>query len=362
MSEPDTSWWDPYSDQPYKLPSGRKPHHGLDNVREYLLIAATTLAMAPAVAWRYARPGARADRPQPESFVGLSVSPDRRYDDAIVEMVDDLGIRQLLLRVPAWDVGDIGRYVDFARRFADRGLLINILQNRDSVRDAEGWARALDAVFTHFAELTHDFQIGNAINRSKWGLAHSGEYLRLLEVAEQVRADHAGVRLLGSSVIDFEPLVTLRTLVNRHRYRLDGCAAQLYVNRRGSPFSRQYRVFDLERKLRLIYAMVSLANRCRRRLWITETNWPLLDTKPWTPNSGHPRSTVDERTQALYLKQYYQIAYRSGFVERVYWWQLINPGYGLVDHRGGRLRKHPSYQALKEIAAGALLEPPHPEG
>jgi hypothetical protein len=57
---------------------------------------------------------------------------------------------------------------------------------------------------------------------------------------------------------------------------------------------------------------------------------------------------VDEPTQARFLKEYYQIAYASGFVERVYWWQLINPGYGLVDHRGGSLRKHPAYFAFKE--------------
>jgi hypothetical protein len=100
--------------------------------------------------------------------------------------------------------------------------------------------------------------------------------------------------------------------------------------------------------------MVLSGNRNARRLWITETNWPLLDTRPYTPNSGHPGRTVDEETQAAYLEQYYRIAYRTGWVERVFWWQLINPGYGLVDHRPGTLRKHPSYFALKKLLAGGL--------
>jgi len=147
-------------------------------------------------------------------------------------------------------------------------------------------------------------------------------------------------------------------LFNFHTYRLDAVSSLLYVNRRGSPYGRQYRIFDLHRKLKLIHALVLAGNRNARRLWITETNWPLLDTKPYTPNSGHPRSTVDELTQARYLKQYYQIAYQTGWVERVYWWQLINPGYGLVDHRGGRLRRHPSYYALKDILHGELNAPP----
>jgi hypothetical protein len=38
----------------------------------------------------------------------------------------------------------------------------------------------------------------------------------------------------------------------------------------------------------------------------------------------------------------------------VYWWQLINPGYGLVDHRGGGLRKMLSFYAFKR-----LLDPTH---
>jgi hypothetical protein len=84
----------------------------------------------------------------------------------------------------------------------------------------------------------------------------------------------------------------------------------------------------------------------------------LLGTKPYTPNSGKPTRTVDEETQAQYLKDYYQIAYHTGWVEKVYWWQLINPGYGLVDHRGGELRKMPSYYALKDIIDGDLLKPP----
>ena len=104
--------------------------------------------------------------------------------------------------------------------------------------------------------------------------------------------------------------------------------------------------------------MTKLSNRCDDSLWITETNWPLLDTKPYTPNSGNPTTTVDEETHAKYLKWYYQIAWQTGWVEKVYWWQLINPGYGLVDHRDGSLRKMPAYYAFKEIIDGELtLEP-----
>jgi len=173
-------------------------------------------------------------------------------------------------------------------------------------------------------------------------------------MVEELRSEFNDLSLLGSSIIDFEPLLSWRTLWNFRHYHLQANAALLYVNRRHSPYGTQYGIFDLENKLRLAKAMTRLSNRCDDSLWITETNWPLLDTKPYTPNSGNPSRTVDEPTQAMYLKQYYQIAWQTGWVDRVYWWQLINPGYGLVDHREGSLRRMPSYYAMQELIRGDL--------
>lgn len=352
------SWWDPYSNQPYKLSGDRKPRLSAANIIEYCKVGATALAAAPALARRFAGTRVMPAEHSAGRFVGLSITPDPRYNRQIRDMVDELGVEELLIRIPSWESDRLDAYAGFAEQFADRRLLFNILQCRDSVTQPGAWENALAAIVPRFRHLSEYFQIGNAVNRSKWGFAHSGEYLRLLEAAEALRARYPGIKLVGSSVIDFEPLVTLRTLRNRRRYHLDVVSALLYVNRRGSPYGRQYRYFDLEKKLRLLRALVDIGNRNDRRLWITEFNWPLLDTRPYTPNSGHPSRTVDEATQARYLTDYYRIARRSGWVEKVYWWELINPGYGLVDHRGGELRKMPSYYAFKALLEGGLNEPP----
>ncbi len=343
-------WWDRYSCQPYKLPAEQKPRTGIANLVEYGKIAATAITASPAIAWRYAtlRPWLE-NPPAARDFVGLSVTPDQRFDDAIVEMVADLGVRNLLFRVPSWEAPQLDRYAAFMERFPDADFVVNVLQSRDSVVDPGRWREQVQSIGDALGHRVSTFWIGNAVNRSKWGCRHSGDWLRLMDAAA---GTIAAERMAGSSIIDFEPLLQLRTLLNGHRHRFDICAALLYVNRRGSPLGRQYAVFDLARKIRLAAAILSLSNRCRRRLWITETNWPLLDTRPWTPNSGHPRSTVDEDTQADYLAQYFRIARRSGFVERVYWWQLINPGYGLVDHRDGRLRRMPSYYKFRDQLRG----------
>lgn len=348
------AWWDPYSNQPYKLPAGEKPRMTADNLAEYFKVAVTALLASPLLLWKYALARPVGAPPDAKRFIGLSLSADAKYNDAIVDMVDELGVEELLVRVPVWELDRLDATLALMDRLPERRFLVNVLQHRDSVRDPESWRRQLEQIFGAFAGRTQWFQIGNAVNRSKWGCRHSGEALELFRIADQVRSDHPGIKLLGSSVIDFEPLVTLRTLLNFVDFKMDGCAAQLYVNRRGSPYGKQYHYFDLARKIRLLHAMLGLSNRMEKRLWITETNWPLLGTKPYTPNSGRPRSTVDEPTQAEYLKAYYRIAWRSGWVEKVYWWQLINPGYGLVDHRGGKLRKMPSYFALKALLAGGF--------
>lgn len=355
-NQPD--WWDPYSCQPYKLRDEDKPRTGLANVLEYSKVAASSFLGFPAIVYQYLSLNKTPANISASEFVGLSVQPDEQYQAAIVEMIAELGVQQLLMRIPSWDIAALDDYVRFIELFPEQDFVINILQSRDSVANIGAWQRQVADIIQATQHRTKTFWIGNAINRTKWGCKHSGQYLYLQESVEELRSEFSDLTILGSSVIDFEPLLTWRTLWNFRRFHLQANAALLYVNRRHSPYGTQYGIFDLENKLRLTKAMTKLSNRCDDSLWITETNWPLLDTKPYTPNSGNPTRTVDEETQAKYLKLYYQIAWQTGWVDKVYWWQLINPGYGLVDHREGSLRKMPSYYAMQAILNGELSESP----
>jgi hypothetical protein len=343
------NWWDPNSDQPYRLASGQKRNVTFSHLMEYGKTVLTALAICPFALIRLYTSAATAPPPQPADFVGLGISKDHGAPNAVVEGVEELGVRRLLLRVPTWHADQLEPYLNFAQKFSNQKILINILQSRENATDPEVWSRAVEQIIDAFWPLTREFQLGHAVNRSKWGCRHTGDYLTLLDATTRLPEQFPGIVLAGSSVIDFEPFAALRTLINFHRYRLDVCSALLYVNRRGSPFTRQFNIFDLERKLGTAAVLVSLSNRCGKRLWITETNWPLLDTKPFTPNSGNPRSTVNEITQAKYLTDYYQTAWRTRYVERVYWWQLNQAGYGLMDHRPSIPRKMPSFYAFKKL-------------
>jgi hypothetical protein len=79
---------------------------------------------------------------------------------------------------------------------------------------------------------------------------------------------------------------------------------------------------------------------------VSEVNWPLREG-PHSP-AGKAVS-VDEERQAEYLVRYARMAYGTGLLDRIDWWQLIAPGYGLVDPRGGTLRRRPAYHAFARL-------------
>jgi hypothetical protein len=56
---------------------------------------------------------------------------------------------------------------------------------------------------------------------------------------------------------------------------------------------------------------------------------------------------VGEQEQADYLVRYYLLALGTGAVERVFWWQMIAKGYGLVDPVG--LRRRPAFEAFRTL-------------
>src|SRR5690606_32151061 len=218
----------------------------------------------------------RAARPAPADFVGLSVTPDDALDDAVVDMVAELGVRRLLYRVPCWESDDLDRYLEFMERFPDCDFTVNILQHRDSIADPHTWQRQVHEIAAALAPRVGAFQVGNAVNRSKWGCRHTGDALRLTDHALAALEGIDGVTVAASSVIDFEPRLTLRTLVNIHQQQHDVCAPQFSFSSRGSRYNPQFVLCAFYRKRCRSAAMAAVSTSGARRMWITETNWPLL--------------------------------------------------------------------------------------
>ena len=295
---------------------------------------------------------------QPVDLPALSVSlkSSGRLESEL-ELLDELGAGEAVLRVHPWS-GSYDADLELARELSARGLELTLVvpQNRELVLDPERWRAQLEQIRELFAPLTSRFQIGQAPNRSKWGVWRHSEYRQLLQIADQVlRARDTSCELWGPSVIDFEYNATAAYL-NDSGIELDGVASLLYCDRRGAPENPQLG-FDLVGKVVLLKALAETGVSCPSgRSRVTEFNWPLWEG----PHSPAGRDVaVSEDLQAAYLMRYWVAAMATGCVEQCSWWQLVAKGYGLIDPDG--LRRRPSFEAfrlLQREIAGAVSHGP----
>lgn len=359
--------WDALSDQPHQHANkAAKLAIRVADAPDHLLQVATFLAAAPRIWRRYRQlknelylrpvpwqgagicigPAALPDSARPDPDAPAPETPDRRH---LLEALTDLGVKNVLLRLCPWsDDHDADEELAGELRRRDFELAFALPQNRDLVRDPERWRSKIGELATRFTPFGRHFQVGQAVNRSKWGVWRMRDYCRLASIAREILHAYPGVEVLGPAVIDFEPHVTAAVL-NRPGldWRFDAVSSLLYVDRRGAPENRQLS-FDTVDKTVLLQAIAETGRNCEPRSWITEVNWPLREG-PHSP-AGKAVS-VDEATQADYLVRYYLLTLTTGMVERVYWWQLVARGYGLIapDAAGQPGTRRPAFYALAAL-------------
>ena len=348
----DLAVWDHLSDQPHQH-AGRwskmwirlvdSPHH----VADFAVVAAS----APRIAKRYRMLQRELhSKPVDMDGIGLCLRPWPDDPEAHLAAVEALGVETILLRLHPWEI-DHRAEEDLARELHARGhdLVFALPQIRDLVTDLGRWRHSVEEIGERFAPFGKCFQIGQAVNRSKWGIWTRNEYVRLYRTAAEVLRRIEGVELIGPGVIDFEFQIT--AAVANHRTEVldfDALASLLYVDRRGAPENRQMG-FDTIDKVLLLKAIADTGRNTNGRSWITEVNWPLGEG-PHSPAGN--TVAVSEEAQADFLVRYYLLALASGGVERVYWWRMIARGYGLIaPEPDGTLRRRPSFEALKTLNA-----------
>lgn len=361
VSARDKVVWDRLSDQPHQHASRfEKALVRLTDLSSHLRTVASVAAAIPGAAHRY-RQLARELHREPASFTGLGVGirPYAQDPGALLQAIDDLGARHVLLRLHPWEENHDDEEA-LASSLAARGIELTFAlpQNRELVKDHVRWRRSVSALAERFVPHGRRFQVGQAINRSKWGVWSYREYADLAEIATDVLRRHPGVEISGPAVIDFEYHATAAVLnMRRPGLDFDAVSALLYVDRRGAPENRQTRL-DTVGKVLLLAAVAQTALHSSQRIWLTEFNWPLWEG----PHAPAGRDVaVDEETQASYLVRYYLLCLGTGLVERAFWWQVIARGYGLIAPEADGLRRRPAFSALatlqRELAGSTFLGP-----
>ena len=337
--------WDPYSDQPHIIKDKaykqkqRKKFYFSSLIMFFLFAVIAPFAMFVSLFSSHKKKNCE---------IGLGVNLDKGFDQ--YALVEELGVSHLIIRIPLWDLDRLDEYVQFIQGFSTKTILVNILQDREHIDDKSLLEQDINRIFKALSGVVNEFQIGNAVNRAKWGFFSMSEYLDFYHCVQSIRDSHfPELKLIGPSVIDFEYYQTTSALFNTRKIHFDALSALLYVDRRGSPYNTQYGVFDTLLKIKLLRNILQLSSKVDSKLYITEVNWPLSGTAPYAPTSE--TECVDEATYDTYMRDFLMITQESGDVDRVYWHQLIAPGYGLVDNRDGQLRKMPAFKTFKDIIA-----------
>ncbi len=355
--------WDHLSDQPHQH-AGRweklavrladLPAHGVE--------LANLAIAAPRIARRYRQLRHELYRePVRWGGVGLGLRPLPEAPEVPLTAVAETGVRHVLLRLHPWEE-DHRAELELARELHARGLEVAFAlpQNRQLVREPARWRTAVGELAELFAPFGTAFQVGQAVNRSKWGVWRRQEYVALAVAArEEILARCPHAQIFGPAVIDFELHVTAAVVnLQAPGYRLDGVSGLLYVDRRGAPENPQLG-FDTVAKVVLQKAIADTARSAGAHSWITEVNWPLWEGPHSPAGKG---VAVHPEEQADYLVRYYLLALATGLVERVYWWQAIARGYGLAYlGEDGALVRRPAWSALatleRELAGASSLGP-----
>jgi len=341
--------WNPYADQPHNIaPKKERFRFHLKHSGSYISLLLSNISRAFPVLARYRRIR-RSLYTEPvylEDPFGIAVSPGKMDPQKIISGLEDMKIEKILIRIPSWEKDKLDLYKKFIAEVRDqkREVLIALLQNREDVKDPANWRIFLERVFDAFRDSCEVFEIGHAWNRTKWGVWDYKEYLDLAYPAREL-AEKFGVKTAGPAVIDFEFHLYPAVL---KEITFDIISSLLYVDRVGAPENTQFG-WDTANKTALLRAVIDGSGQKDKSLWITEVNWPLEGTGKYSPVSGKPN--VSESLQRDYLTRYYILVLAGGLVERVYWWQLAAPGYGLIDDRDNKWRKRPAYYAMRFLVS-----------
>jgi hypothetical protein len=93
-----------------------------------------------------------------KDFYGIGVDLDK--GEIQKELVAELGVRHLLIRMPLWDMERIDDYVVFAESFGrEKTILLNVLQDREHIEDTSLLQKDMEMIFTKFEPCVKEYQL-----------------------------------------------------------------------------------------------------------------------------------------------------------------------------------------------------------
>ena len=166
-----------------------------------------------------------------DSF-GLCVNIDKPMDSQklinnyeLIEMIDELAVKNILVRIPLADFDNIEKYIDFVSNLQNKDVLVCILQDREHIEDKKLTEERFEYIFEKLNGTANKFQIGNVINRKKLSFLSIDEYFSFFKIAYDLKTNKfSNIKLLGGNIIDFDIPFFARSIFQFRSIYYDGIA------------------------------------------------------------------------------------------------------------------------------------------
>ena len=154
--------WDSYSDQPFQLINKKlKLSLRLSNKLDLIINALTIFFLTPLILIKFyfTKPLKRQkSKAQLKSFFGMGITLDKDTQlKHTKQFIDELQVKQLLIRIPLSDIDNIKSYKAFAKQFNNCHIVFNLMQDRSIIKDQAKARKALDKAFDSLQDLSKFF-------------------------------------------------------------------------------------------------------------------------------------------------------------------------------------------------------------
>lgn len=354
-SERDAWLWDEYSGQPsvmLRSPERRRERRSADSWK----ILVSCLGKGWSI-WRHYRQLKKQSYDLKLNMTGrfgVCVEIDDQFEQQLQQLRQTPGLSVFVRLYFHLGPDHLDAATRAIQRLSEAGhpVGIGLVQSRQAVINPNDWQAFMKDALARVHSYIHCVEVGHAVNRVKWGLWNLHEMAALWHGVAALKEQYPGLTFIGPAVNDFE-FQYYPALLDLHGDSVDALSCHLYVDRRGAPENAQNGFATLEKAL----AGKAIAQAYDKAgFYITEVNWPLENTGLYSPLAGayqHREQSpsklhISEHDSAAYMIRYALITICSGATERLWWWRLAHPGFGLIDNKDG-WRERPGWLALQQF-------------
>ncbi|MDP2246642.1 MAG: hypothetical protein Q8J65_00820, partial [Nitrosomonadales bacterium] len=272
------------------------------------------------------------------SGIGVATAEDPAIDDAVINHLNALGIRQVRLD---FTYGDSNNHVArFLEKLIAHGfkVMLHLVQPFEAARHMretsaqDEWKSFLASTLDRFGSQIELIEVGSTINRRRWAGYTLESFLTTWDIAYKAVKER-GIKLGGPNITDFEPPYNIGILaLLKDRGQLpDVHTDNLFSERCTEPERDDHKILGHRLAPLGGFRLVKKAfvlQEIGENFGVTEFHSP---SAFWTLPRIHRVLANSEEKQADYLARYMLLCAASGAMKRASWGPMICHREGLID-------------------------------